>query len=103
MATHLWLQTRPADIYLSLTYTFLLSFIFIHIQHCPNHEAPKATSLILQDWWSSHSKRVGESSSSTVSLAPFSVREVWGATTVQPRTEADIALTWLDRLAVKFI
>lgn len=66
------------------------------LQHCPNHEAPKATALVLNDWWCAEDKE-------PVAEGAFSIREAWGETTVRERAQADIPLSLADRFAVIFV
>lgn len=61
------------------------------VGHCPNHEAPKATALVLNKWWCAEETDA------------FSVKEEWGKTTVQQRAQTDIPLSLVDRLAVTFV
>ena len=74
----------------------LIELPYALMQHCPNHEAPKATALVLNDWWRAEDKN-------TLVEGPFSIREAWGETTVQERAEGDIPLSLADRLAITFV
>ena len=65
-------------------------------KHCPNHEAPKATALMLNEWWRAEEKKA-------LVEGPFSIREAWGETTLQERALAEISLSLVDRLAVTFV
>ena len=67
------------------------------VGHCPNHESPKATAAVLNDWWRTEEK------ASRQMQGPFSIREAWGETTVQERAQADIPVSFVDRLAVTFV
>ena len=67
-----------------------------NVGHCPNHEAPKATAMVLNDWWSLEEKERSLGGA-------FSIREAWGETTVQERAHTEIPLTLVDRLAVTFV
>lgn len=69
------------------------------VGHCPNHEAPKSTALVLNDWWSTSENH----ESRMVIEGALSIREAWGETTMTERKQDEIPLSLADRLAVTFV
>ena len=69
------------------------------VGHCPNHEAPRATSDLLLKWWES-TDRANDPLLET-SQEEFS--ESWGITRATERRSQDIPLSLVDRLATTFV
>jgi len=62
------------------------------VGHCPNHEAPKAVSHLLNEWIA------GRGSDSTSRTTDRSFSEEWGETLVRERSRDDIRVGWVDRI-----
>jgi hypothetical protein len=72
------------------------------VGHCPNHEAPKATALVLTEWLTAECS-TSRKQCPLLSEAKFSVAEDWGVTILDELSSDDIPLGLMERLAVTFI
>lgn len=72
-----------------------------NVGHCVNHEAPKAAATVLNKWLSSEDQ--DRRTLPLLSGKRVVVREAWGETVVEERSADEIALSFVDRLAVTFV
>ena len=71
------------------------------VGHCPNHEAPAAVARILSTWMDAPA---GDRSVNALTLAVEGpVQERWGCTFIEEKSEAEISVSLVDRLAVAFV
>lgn len=85
-----------------------------NVGHCPHHEAPQATAMILTRWLPSSAASADEDDRRTRSLlftpdnnhkktAAVAVQETWGEAIVQERSVHEIQLSLVDRLAAAMV
>jgi len=81
-----------------------------NVGHCPNHEAPMAVARVLSRWLGPHlSSSSANRSSDALQLVLRAdgdgeiVEETWGETVVSERSEDEIQLSFVDRLATAIV
>jgi pimeloyl-ACP methyl ester carboxylesterase len=86
-----------------------------NVGHCPNHEAPIATSSILMKWFhqimsNDNPKQKLTTASNTLLQQDqqeqsnrVMVNESWGTTIVQERSINDISMSWMDQIVIAMI
>jgi pimeloyl-ACP methyl ester carboxylesterase len=76
-----------------------------NVGHCPHHEAPKATARILMNWLMTTSHTSDRNCVGPFLLAEKEtiIQEAWGETIVHERSADEIALSWMDQLAITIL
>lgn len=72
-----------------------------NVGHCPNHEAPTAVARVLQGWLEATNRRSDQLS--LLQADTEVVRESWGKTVARERSESEIPLSTMDRIATTFV
>lgn len=86
------LEERQLDATVSARYVEMSK-----VGHCPNHEAPRATGQILQQWLDH------QVSGKPLELESMEIEERWGATKLTAKTADEISVSLLDRIAVQML
>ena len=81
-----------------------------NVGHCPNHEAPIATAMVLTKWLQQQQQQQSQwTNQENINQClfdgkqPVVVEETWGTTIVQERNANEIPLDWLDQIAVAML
>jgi pimeloyl-ACP methyl ester carboxylesterase len=72
-----------------------------NVGHCPNHEAPIAVARVLQPWLQATNRRPDQLS--LLQADTEVVHESWGQTFARERSESEILLSTMDRIATTFV
>jgi pimeloyl-ACP methyl ester carboxylesterase len=72
------------------------------VGHCPNHEAPKATALVLTEWLTAECSK-SRKQCPLLSGTKLAVAEDWGVTVLEELSSDQIPLGLIEKLAVTFI
>ena len=73
-----------------------------NVGHCPNHEAPQAVARVVKSWVNAETSRADE----TLALVQNDkevILEEWGEIVMRERSESEIELSLLDRIATTFV